>query len=201
MNDKVPSAREYWNDRYKKHGNNAKGPSAFLVRTSYLLPYRGLALDIGCGGGENAAFLAKDLDVVAMDVSDKAIEMASALVAREGVASRVTLVLGDSRELLVKEPDNKYELVASINYFEPAIVPAMKRLLKPGGTVVIQAYTEHDERLSQSPRTYYKLPGETTFFQPDYFGGYWILVHEVEDFVDEMGRQRQRVNMIARKPF
>ncbi len=196
----LDAERQRWNERYSASAGGPGTPSAFLEKYARLLPRRGTALDVACGTGGNVVLLAKDMQVTGIDVSDVAIGLAMKAVDRAGLHDRIRLVATDAASFLKDDGPAKYALVACINFFDPAIVPAMKRVLEPGGTIVIQAYTTRDERLAASPHVRGKLVTEATLFEPAMLGGFWILVNELDDFTDGDGNKRQRVNMIARKP-
>ncbi len=200
MEPTTDAERQHWNERHAASAATARPPSAFLLKYAHILPRQGAALDLACGTGENAVLLAKDMDVTAVDVSDVAIEIAKEKVERAGLRGRVRLVTQNAASFLAAEGDGKYALVACINFFDQAVVPGMKRVLSPGGTIAVQAFTTLDERLRASPRVRDKLVSEATLFEPAMLGGYWILVDELDDFVDGEGKKRQRVNVIARKP-
>ena len=200
MHDNGAAERRHWNDRYAGKGLGDPGPSEFFVKYSHLLPRDGLALDIACGTGENAMFLANFIDVIGVDLSDVAIDLANNAMVTTSRLHGVSFVNEDARAMLASEDEGKYDLVTCINFFDPAIITDIKRVLKRGGTIIIQAYTSRDERMAASDRMKPFLVEETTFFEPAMFGGYWILVHEIDEFVDKAGLHRQRVNMVARKP-
>ncbi|HME51877.1 MAG TPA: class I SAM-dependent methyltransferase [Candidatus Lokiarchaeia archaeon] len=200
MHDDGAAERRHWNDRYSSKGHGEHGPSEFLVKYSRLLPRTGIALDIACGTGENALFLANYLDIVGVDISDVAIDIANQGVTSTKPRHQVSFVNADAREMLANEDVEKYDLVTCINFFEPAIIDDVKRVLKRSGTVIIQAYTTLDERMATSTRMQPLLVTDTTYFEPAMFGSYWIMVHEIENFIDKAGLHRQRANMLARKP-
>lgn len=200
MHYDATAERRHWNDQYASKGLGKHGPSEFLVKYAHLLPRTGLALDIACGTGENAMFLANYLDVVGVDISDVAIDIANQSITNTNLHHQVSFVNADAREMLVHEDTEKYDLVTCINFFDPAIIKDMKRILKRGGTVIIQVYTTRDERMAVSTRIKPYLVDETTFFEPAMFGGYWIIVHEIENFIDKAGLHRERADLLARKP-
>jgi tellurite methyltransferase len=202
MDSQHDDERQHWNKRHAQHRAMKRSPSAFLLKYSHILPRQGRALDVACGTGGNVVLLAKDagLDVTAVDISDVAIDIATAKARAAGVINRVQLVREDAAMFLERETTGKFVLVTSLNFFEPGLVHDLKRVLEPGGMLVIQAFTTMDERLSASPRMKEKLVSESQLFEPAMLGGYWIMVHEIEDFTDDEGYQRQRVNVIARKP-
>jgi SAM-dependent methyltransferase len=201
MHDDETATRRHWNERHAGTGLDDHGPSDFLVKYSHLLPREGLALDIACGTGENALLLGQYLDVVGVDLSDVAIELATNTRASAKILHDVKFVNQDAGASLANSDGEKYDLITCINYFDPAIIDDMKRVLKRGGTIIIQAFTTKDERMATSARMKPFLVEETTFFEPAMFGSYWIIEHELEEFVDMAGLHRQRVNMLARKPI
>jgi ubiquinone/menaquinone biosynthesis C-methylase UbiE len=166
-----------------------------------LLPRHGQALDIACGTGQNAFRLATaGLDVLGFDLSSVAIDLARAAASRNGNRARISFEVADAIEFLPTLPAATYAVVLSINYFEPSILADIKRVLVPGGVVVVQAFTENDGKMKES-HIQDKLISETSLFEPAAFGGYWILIHEVDRFIDGKGLRRERVNMVARKPL
>ncbi len=198
--NELDAEKQRWNSRYSARAGGPGAPSAFLDRYARILPRRGIALDIACGTGENAVLLAKDIQVTGIDLSDVAIDLARKLADRAGLRDRIRLMATDAASFLKSEGPGKYALVMCIDFFDPAIVPDMKRVLEPGGTILIQAFTTRDERLAASPHMQGKLITEATLFEPAILGGFWILVNELDDFTDDEGKKRQRVNVIARKP-
>src|SRR3989337_1261007 len=76
-----------WDARYSSgEYSYIKRPSRLLVELFYLLPKKGRVLDIACGEGRNALFLAENgYDVDAIDISGVAIERGRLLAAKGGV--------------------------------------------------------------------------------------------------------------------
>ncbi|MHA1368896.1 MAG: class I SAM-dependent methyltransferase, partial [Promethearchaeota archaeon] len=64
---------KYWDERYKKLGRVKFKPSKLLEVNYHLLPKGGMALVLGCGIGNNVFYLARDFDVVGIDISSVAI--------------------------------------------------------------------------------------------------------------------------------
>ena len=86
----------------------------------------GRAVDVGTGSGALAvtlAALAPQLDVVAVDISPAALEVARANAERHGVADRVTFVQGD---LLMPVLNQRFDLVmANLPYIAADEVPTL----------------------------------------------------------------------------
>lgn len=193
-------SEEYWNQRYARMERIDWTPSEFLSGNIKLIPREGAALVLGCGTGKNAFFLAKQLKVVGVDISGEAIKIAKKCQDELDEPGDVKFETGDAIAYLESLNESKFGLITSLNFFEPALVSGMKKALKPGGTLFIQAFTINDERLKES-HVKDVLVDETTFFEPKFFGSYWIIKHEIGHFVDGKGKKRERINLVARKPF
>jgi SAM-dependent methyltransferase len=114
-------------------------PAALLAEWIDRLP-PGRALDLGCGSGRDAVFLAEHgFEVTAVDRLPDALARAEALAARRGVSIRTARVDLRGGSLPAAGP---FEAVCCF-YFLPAWRwPAVAGALSPGGTLLIEAFTE-----------------------------------------------------------
>jgi 2-polyprenyl-3-methyl-5-hydroxy-6-metoxy-1,4-benzoquinol methylase len=131
--------REEWDKRYAAVENVwAAKPNRFLVaEVSELEP--GRALDLACGEGQNAIWLASlGWDVIGVDFSEAAIEKARNRAERDGV--RVEFACAD---LLEYQPDPAaFDLVLLLYLHIPApgrrqVLEKVSAALAPGGTFVL----------------------------------------------------------------
>jgi 2-polyprenyl-3-methyl-5-hydroxy-6-metoxy-1,4-benzoquinol methylase len=132
-------AREDWNARYAQKGLlwTAEPNRLFAAEIGELEP--GRALDVGCGEGRNAVWLAeRGWSVTAVDFSDVALAKAGELAARRGVD--VEWVPAD---VLDYEPEPEaFDLVAVLYLQLPhveltRVIRAAVQALAPGGTLVV----------------------------------------------------------------
>ncbi len=131
-------AREDWNARYaqKELVWTAEPNRLFAAEVGNLQP--GRALDVACGEGRNAVWLAeRGWQVTAVDFSDVALAKAAELATARGV--EVEWVLDD---VVAYEPEPVFDLVAVLYLQLPAdeLAPALRRAaaaLAPGGTLVV----------------------------------------------------------------
>lgn len=140
-----PYSAEDWNERYSGEQIWSGNPNgALLVEVADLRP--GRALDVGCGEGADAVWLARHgWQVTALDISTKAVERTEALAAEAGV--RVEGVAAG----LLDAPlvDAAYDLVSAMY---PALLRTptaeaeqrLLRLVAPGGTLLVVHHADID---------------------------------------------------------
>ncbi|MGW8376944.1 class I SAM-dependent methyltransferase [Streptomyces sp. ODS28] len=141
------SEAEYWDGRYGESDRMWSGrPNAALVReTSELAPGEGRtpdsALDLGCGEGADALWLARrGWRVTAVDISRVALERAEGHARDEGLAERVDWQRHDLGESF---PEGEFGLVSACFLHSPGEMPR-ERILRaaasavaPGGVLLI----------------------------------------------------------------
>lgn len=126
-------ATRYWEQRYNERDRIWSGePNAALVTIAADLP-PGRALDLGCGEGGDACWLAgHGWRVTAVDVSARAVERGRALAAERGVADRIEWVVAD---LAGWQPTGEYQLVTSCFLHSPIDFPRTEVLRRAAATV------------------------------------------------------------------
>lgn len=149
--DEVLLEQDAWEDRYRAHTSLWSGrPNAQLVaEAAGLTP--GRALDVGCGEGADAIWLAeRGWHVTAVDIATVALERAAAHGAH--VADRITWTHADLR---VTSPEaGAYDLVTAQYMHLPGdlrreLYPRLAAAVAPGGTLLIAGHhpshlDEHD---------------------------------------------------------
>ena len=132
-------AREDWNARYaqKELVWSAQPNRLFAAEVGGLPP--GRALDLACGEGRNAVWLAeRGWRVTGVDFSDVAIAKAAELAARRGVDVEWVVV-----DVLEHEPEPRAFDLAALLYLQLPreellrAVRAAARAVGPGGTLVV----------------------------------------------------------------
>ncbi|MER6015451.1 SAM-dependent methyltransferase [Streptomyces bluensis] len=138
--ERVDAAR-YWDKVYAERPASADPqPNDRLVETVTALP-PGDALDLGCGGGGDALWLAsRGWRVTALDVSDVATTRLAQLARSRGLSDRVTAQQQDVRDSL---PERQFDLVTAHYFHTPyeqdrtAILRAAAHLLRQGGRILV----------------------------------------------------------------
>jgi cyclopropane fatty-acyl-phospholipid synthase-like methyltransferase len=123
-------------------------PQAEFVRLAEAGRFDGRVIDIGCGTGENALFIAsRGLDVVGVDAAPEAIRQATAKAAARSVAVRFEVA--DVLDL------NQYTAAFDtaidsgvFHVFDDASRPPYARsvggALRPGGRLFLMCFSEHE---------------------------------------------------------
>lgn len=137
------SAEEYWEGFYQDRDEVWSGrPNPLLVREiASVTP--GTALDLGCGEGADAIWLAqRGWRVTAVDVSATALRRAAALAAEAGLVDGIVWARHDlSRSF----PEGFFELVSAQFYHSPVAAPGEQETIlrsaagavAPGGVLLI----------------------------------------------------------------
>jgi len=140
-------AAERWNRRYadttisaEKGSTSASDPPApawVLTRYSHLLPTQGRALDLACGRGANAFYLASHgLDTHAWDISSNAINHLQDQATDAGVTLSV-----QTRDVVQDPPDvGSFDVIVVSRFLERGLFAALERALTPGGVVFYQTF-------------------------------------------------------------
>jgi SAM-dependent methyltransferase len=138
-----------WDERYGGEGRIWSGrPNAVLVQeASTLTP--GRAVDLGCGEGGDAIWLAeRGWQVTASDFSEAGLARAAAHAADRGVADRVEWRQADLRTW---QPGcERWDLVTShfLHLLDHGMLEATRRMAEavaPGGTLLVVGHHPDDE--------------------------------------------------------
>lgn len=126
-----------WDQRYRKT-EGLPEPALILRDYGHLLPIRGEALDLACGLGANALWLAeRGLRVSAWDISSVAIESLSALAKTQGLSVEARV-----RDLMTDPPaPASFDLILVAHFLDRALCPAIAAALRPGGLLYYQTFS------------------------------------------------------------
>lgn len=145
-------AERFWEERYRSTEHVWSGnPNPVLVDVVAALP-PGRALDLGCGEGGDAVWLAlRGWHVTGIDISTTALRRTIERATAAGVADRVTV---RRRELGVTFPEGEFDLVSAqflqspVELRRDAVLRAATRAVAPGGLLLV---VEHGSVPSWAP--------------------------------------------------
>lgn len=171
--------REKWNRKYLQEDFPWKEPSD-IVKDFYTLAKTGKVLDIACGTGRNAVFLAeKGFTVDAVDISDVALEKIK--------HPKINKIQADLD--FYKITENSYDLIVNINFLNRRLVPYIKEGLKKDGGVIFETFTLKDgeDYFQPENREYLLRPNELLRLFSDMYIVYY--------------REAQKIKPDGRKAF
>ena len=129
---------ETWDERYGSGKYSSAGPHKLLVEIANAIKKPAKALDLACGTGRNAIYLAeKGWQVTAVDNSSVGIEIAKQRAAEKGV--KIDFRVADLEELRKSGfaiEDDAYDLICDFYYLQRDLFAAMKTGVKVGGIIV-----------------------------------------------------------------
>jgi tellurite methyltransferase len=186
--------QERWDEKYRERVFlPGKKPNAFLQKHIHRLP-RGKALDLACGDGANAVFLAQEgFTVEAVDISPVGLKMARKLAREKKAQVHFRQVDLDSISL----PRQHYDLIVVLFFLSRRLIPRIRKALKPGGMIVFETYTAEQRDLGTGgPHqvSYLLKPNELLRL----FSGLHVVFYREGVFPVE-GRRKAVASLIAAK--
>ncbi len=146
----MQSIQKKWDEIYRQAGSSIPTPSLVLQQNSHLLPERGTALDLACGRGGNALFLAKaGLNVQAWDISAIAIAQLQHNADINNLAVKTEVRDVASRP----PPANSIDILVVSFFLDRPLCSALLAAIKPGGLLFYQTYCQQkvDQRGPSNP--------------------------------------------------
>lgn len=149
-----------WNRRYASAPSYLGGAAAqFLGRQMVTLQRLapGLrALDVACGEGRNAVFLAQQgFRVTGVDISDIGIAKAERLALEQGVAVEFRRIDLDGYQIA-----EQYDVIVNCNFLLRDLIPEEVKALTPGGLLLFDTLLASPQLLSDHNPDYLLRQGE-----------------------------------------
>ncbi len=188
-----------WDERYRTQARVAEDTEApatgLVVQTARRLAAAtgpGKALDLACGTGRNALWLAAEgWQVQALDGSAAAIK----ILRERAREQELTLLahVADLQSPTFSLPEEEWDLIAICYYLQRNLMGRAKNAVRPGGVLLVIVHiTEGDEEPTESRLR----PGELTQF----FSG-WEIIHQYEGKPADPAHKRAVAEVVARRPL
>jgi len=179
----MPSSQSDWDAKHRLAAEGPPSEPASIVRElSPLLP-AGPALDIACGTGRHALFLAaRGQHVTAVDFSSAALDTLEERARNIGAPVRrskgfheierpaqsgLELIQADLERIRI--PERCYDLILCVQFLQRSLFLQMARALRPNGVLLMETYTRAQLEFPGGPRnpTYLLEIGELREAFPD----------------------------------
>ena len=183
-----------WEDRYRSGKRSAEDltapPTPLLMETAkHLKP--GRALDLACGSGRNALWLAEQgWSVTAVDGAPTAIEILRKRASERGL--NVESVVADLENGRYSIPPSTFDLVSICYYLQRDLFEPAKEGVKPGGVLVAIV---HILEPGEPPARHRLKPGELQ----NYFRG-WQILHLYEGKPKDSAHHHAVAEIVAQRP-
>lgn len=141
--------REKWDTRYRKGAYAGRGhPSVYLVKCLPMIrPPVTKALDLACGAGRNALYLAsRGYEVDAVDISAEALQQGRQSAEATSLHP-ITWIERDLDSGLTDEL-NGYGLILMMRYLDIALLAAAAKRLLPGGYLLAEVHLQTAQRVA-----------------------------------------------------
>jgi SAM-dependent methyltransferase len=183
-----------WDERYRRGEHSPREPTPLLCHAvENLTP--GRALDLACGTGRHAIFLAEHgWNVTAVDSSRVAIQILQQRASEAGITVDALVADLEGGEFKI-EPET-YDLVCIFYYLQRDLFPEIRAGVKPGGTVVAAIHLNDGKPAARPGNPAFLLePGELR----EFFRG-WEIGNYREGPSEEEGHHHDTAFLIGRKP-
>ncbi|MDQ3806214.1 MAG: methyltransferase domain-containing protein [Acidobacteriota bacterium] len=191
-----------WDERYGRGDYATLEPSPLLARAVEIYEGGeaggGRALDLACGAGRHALFLAaRGFRVTAVDASRVGVELMRERARARGLEVDARVADLERGEFRV-EPGT-YDLVCDFYYLQRDLFPALRAGVRPGGLFVASLHLDDEDPQARPMNPDFLLhPGELRAE----FGGWELLhYHETAGHDTDAGQHTRRsAEIIARRP-
>lgn len=183
-----------WDERYQSGAyGERRYPSVLLQEWIDRIPC-GRALDVACGAGRNALFLAaRGFTVDAVDISGAALDLARGRAQQAGLL--INWIEHDLDELLAL--DAQYALIVLMRYVNLPLLRQLTGNLAPGGFLVCEQHLVTDEEVIGPSNSAYRVAsGALRAAAKD------LRIHHLEEAIvqDPDKRNAALARLVAQKP-
>lgn len=160
MTNNEQTTQQKWDAKYESATlSSVVNPCYVLKEHSKLLPFNGRALEVACGLGGNARFLAQcGLKVDAWDISDNALTVLNNWASLNHMP--ITPLITDLEQMLM--PFQQYDVIVVSRYLDRSLFKGLVDALKPNGLLFYQTFLTPVQHCAPSNPDFYINSGEFT---------------------------------------
>lgn len=191
----MSNLRDKWDRHYREQDGGTPSPARVLREHGYLLPTDGAALDLACGRGGNALFLAaRGLRTSGWDIAPQAVAQLRRQAEAQGLA-----VTACVRDVEADPPaTGSFDVIAVSHYLWRPLCPQIAAALRPGGLLFYQTFVR-EKVTGKGPRNPDYLLARNELLS--LFAGLEIVVYRDEGRIGDLQQGlRNESLLVARAP-
>jgi len=184
---------EKWDAKYAQASlQTPANPSHVLKQHSRLLPFKGQALELACGLGGNARFLAQcGLKTHAWDISDNALTILNNWASLNQMP--IDPLITDLEQMIL--PYQQYDVIVVSRYLDRSLFADIENALKPNGLLFYQTFLGPVQESAPSNPDFYCQTAEFNHAWPklktEIYGEGWLKSeNSSENETDSTNRNR-----------
>ena len=143
-----------WDARFRSGDHAESSPDPFLISAKQFLeqlPKGAAALDLACGAGRHAVWLAEQgFQITAVDFSAEALAKTRSLAEQRGVSVNCLQLDLESRGIDLGH--EAHDLICGFFFLHRPLFPALLEDLRPGGLLIYKTYSVDQLRYPGRPR-------------------------------------------------
>lgn len=185
--------RAKWDERYREGAYADRPHPSDLLRDWIDRAPSGRALDVACGAGRNALFLAANgFAVDAVDISPEGLARGRRSAAERGLAVHW---IEHDLDLPLALPDD-YALILVVRFLDLPLIRRLARRLAPGGLLVCEEHLRSEvEVIGPGNPAFRVAPGELR----EAASGLEVLQYDEGLFDDPDGRRAALARLVAKR--
>ena len=166
-----------WDEKYQTATlQSPANPCYVLKQHSHLLPFYGQALELACGLGGNARFLAQcGLKTDAWDISDTALTVLNNWASLNQLP--IEPLITDLEQMIL--PYQQYDVIVVSRYLDRTLFASIAEALKPNGLLFYQTFLSPPQDNAPNNEAFYIQSGEFNQAWPilttEVYGEGWLL--------------------------
>ena len=179
-----------WEEKYRSGERGKEEAPTILVVEAAKTVVPGTAIDLACGAGRNALYLAeRGWHVTAVDGSQAAIDLLRVRSAMLGL--QVQTAVADLTQPSFMMPPDAFDLIVIAYYLQRDLFAKAKAAARPGGVILAIVHTPETGEKWTDKRA---VPGELRGF----FTG-WEILHDYEGASRDPAHRRPVAEILARR--
>lgn len=191
---------EKWDLKYQQASLQTPAKPCYVLKEhSRMLPFNGRALEVACGLGGNARFLAQcGLKVDAWDISDNALTILNNWASLNHLP--ITPLITDLEQMLL--PYQQFDVIVVSRYLDRKLFSGLVDALKPNGLIIYQTFLAPVQENAPRNPEFYVQSGELSHafakLQTLVYGEGWLSSENASE-TDSAAKHRYAW-YIGRKP-